>query len=228
VEISNLQKKYLFISFYSSRSCLIRLKQLGHIWIFNCFEECQHLLAIKKIKVSQIKKIIITSNNINDLGGLLGLLSTISLNANINRLDIYGPEGIEKYILLGRKYSYTNFRYKLYLHTISSSMQMNDFDFSIYAFTNSFSYNYIHYVVIFAENSGSFNLNCAINFSIPYGPLFGLLKSGKNLILPDGFILYSNNFISGYYLGPKLVLVNRKINKYSYRVTSNSTYSLFY
>ena len=228
MEINNLQKKYLFVSFSSSSSFLIKLKQLGHIWMFNCFEGCQHLLAIKKIKVIQIKKIIITNNNIKNLGGLLGLLSTISLNTNIDRLDIYGPEGIDKYILLGRKYSYTNFRYKLYFHTISTSMLINDSDFSIYAFTNSVLYNSIDYSLIFAENSASFNLNYAKNFNIPFGPLFGFLKAGKNFILPDGFMLYSNDFISGYYLGTKLVFVNRSINKSSSSIINNSTYSLYY
>lgn len=227
MEINNLQKKYLFVSLSGSSSFLIKLKQLGHIWIFNCFEGCQHLLATKNIKVSQIKKIIVTNNNIDNLGGLLGLLSTISLNTNINRIDIYGPEGLDKYVLLGRKYSYTSFRYKLYFHTISSSIRINDLDLSIYAFTNDFSYSDLDYVFIFAENSASFNLNHAIDFNVPFGPLFGFLKSGKNLILPDGFILYSHCFISGYYLGMKLAIINRSINKYSCRIIKNSTYSLY-
>jgi len=228
VEINNLQTKYLFVSFFSSSSFLVKLKQLGHIWIFNCFEGCQHLLATKKIKVSQIKKIIITNNNINNLGGLLGLLSTISLNTNINRIDIYGPEGLDKYVLLGRKYSYTNFRYKLYFHTISISMLINDLDLSIYAFTNDLSSSEIDYSFIFSENSASFNLNYAIDFNVPFGPLFGFLKAGKNLILPDGFILYSHSFISGYYLGMKLSLLNRNIGKYSSRIIKDSTYSVYY
>ncbi len=226
MEINNLQKKYLFVCFSNSSSFLIKLKQLGHIWIFNCFEGCQHLLVTKKIKVSQIKKIIITNNSVNNLGGLLGLLSTISLNTNIDRIDIYGPEGLHKYVLLGRKYSYTNFRYKLYFHTISISMLINDFDLSIYAFTNS--YSDIDYAFIFSERSASFNVNYAINFNIPFGPLFGFLKAGKNLILPDGLILYSHDFISGYYLGIKLSIINRIINKYSSRIINNSTYSLYY
>jgi len=185
-------------------------------------------VLVKKIKVSQIKKIIITNNNINNLAGLLGLLSTISLNTNIDRIDIYGPEGIDKYVLFGRKYSYTNFRYRLYFHTFSISMLINDFDFSIYAFNNHLLCSNIDYTFIFAENSAAFNLNHAISFNIPFGPLFGFLKAGKNLILPDGFILYSHNFISGYYLGLKLALINKSINKHRSRIVNNSTYSLYY
>jgi len=131
------------------------------------------------------------------LGGLLGLLSTISLNTNISRIDIYGPEGIDKYVLLGRKYSYYS------------------------------SYSYINYVFISSEKSASFNLNYAINFNVPFGPLFGYLKSGKNFILPDGFIIYSRDFISGYYLGHKILFINKSINKSILRMIRNATYSFY-
>lgn len=223
MDITNLQKQYLFSYLSNSSSFVFKLMQLGHVWIFNCFEGSQHILTNKKIKVSQIKKIIITNNHIRNLGGLLGLLSTLSLNTNIRRIDIYGPVGLEKYILLGRKYSYTNFRYKMYFHIISIGSFNQNSNFNISSYMN---YDYLNYCFIFFGRSASFNIKYAVNFNIPFGPLFGYLKSGKNFILPDGFIVYSNSFISGYYLGSKIVLINNNINKHTIKIIKNSTYLL--
>ncbi len=44
------------------------------------------------------------------------LLSSLSLNTSIKKIDLYGPNGLVNYLFLGRKYSQTNFRYTLSIH----------------------------------------------------------------------------------------------------------------
>lgn len=228
MEINNLQQEYLFIYLSNTSSFLIKLRQIGDIWLFNCLEGCQHALARKKVKISQIKKIIITDNNIKNISGLLGLLSSISLNTKTNRIDIYGPEGLSKYIFWGRKYSQTNFRYKLYIHTVADGLVAKQLNFSIYAFKRSYESNLVNYTFLLSEEPGSFNSINATKYKIPFGPLYGYFKVGKNFILPDGFIAYSESFISGYYLGCKVLFMHKCMKKEAINVLHNYTCLIYY
>lgn len=228
MEINNLQQEYLFIYLSNTSSFLIKLRQVGDIWLFNCFEGCQHALARKKVKISQIKKIIITDNNIKNVSGLLGLLSSISLNTKTDRIDIYGPKGLNKYIFFGRKYSQTNFRYKLYIHAVTDGLITKQSNFSIYAVKHNDRDSLINYIFLLSEDPGPFNSANAVKYQIPFGPLYGYFKCGKNFILPDGFTAYSKNFICGYYLGCRVFFIYRCIKKEAIEMLHNSTCLLYY
>nr|YP_007878142.1 conserved hypothetical plastid protein [Calliarthron tuberculosum]AGA63753.1 conserved hypothetical plastid protein [Calliarthron tuberculosum] len=226
MEIINLRQKYLFLSSSASdvSSFLIKLDQLGQIWLFNCYEGCQHILAKKKIKISQITKIVITELSIQKISGLLGLLSSLSLNTKIDKIDIYGPKGLEYYLLLGRKYSQTSFRYRLYFHIISTGLIISNDFVKLYACINNLNYLYFDYYIITKEVPGRFNLNEALIYKVPIGPLYGQLKKGVNFILPDGYILYGNSFTQSYNLGIKVAFLNNDCNRSTIENTKYSTY----
>ena len=176
MKITKLKQKYLFISLSSSSSFIIKLKQLGDIWLFNCPEACQHILASKKIKINQISKIIITSNSIRNISGLLGLLSSISLNTKVNKIDVYGPIGLSRYIFFSRKYSQTSFRYKLDIHESREGLLVDSCYYSLYSFINNYYYHKFNYVILFTQKPGQFNSDKANQYKIPNGPLLGFLK----------------------------------------------------
>ena len=209
MDIQKLNQEYLFISSIGTFSFLIRLNQSGEIWLFNCVEGCQHILNKKKIKISQIKKIIIVDNHVVNTCGLLGLLSSISLNKGADQIDIYAPEGLHNYIFWGRKYSQTNFRYNLYIHKLSNGLVTNHINFYIHRLYYTNTVSIFKYIFLLSENSGPLNSRNMQNYSIPIGPLFGHLKTGANFVLPDGFLIYRQSFILGYYLGNIISIISR-------------------
>lgn len=206
MEINYLKQVYIAGYLWGVSSFFIKFIQSGDVWLFNCFEGCQHVLLTKKIKISQIKKIIIVDNSINNISGLLGLLSSISLNTNTQRIDIFGPVGLPHYLFGGRKYSQTNFRYKLYIHELSRNLMFNQLHLSISVlfYTNFESLK--SYIILSSQVPGSLNSVKALNYGVPFGPFYGFLKLGKKFILPDGFIIRSQNFVSGYLLGHKFII----------------------
>ena len=211
MKINYLNQEYVFSSLSSTSSFLIKFSQRGDVWLFNCVESCQHILSIKKIKISQIKKIVITDNSINNISGLLGLLSSISLNTATERIDLFGPNGLQYYLFGGRKYSQTNFRYKLYVHDLSYELICHQLSVSCTNFYNIYLHgldNY-NYLLVSQERSGPFNSIKAFNYRIPFGPLYGDLKLGKQFILPDGFIVCHKTFVYGYLLGNKVTLFDQ-------------------
>lgn len=228
LEINLLQQKYLFNFLPKFTSFFIRLRQSGEIWLFNCLEGCQHDLVKKKVKISQIKKIIITNNHINNVSGLLGLLSSISLNTKTTNIDLYGSISLYKYIFWGRKYSQTNFRYKLYFHTNLEGALSSQINLHIYSFKRLNMKSQTNYVLLLSQRSGSFHSINAINYQIPSGSLYGELKRGKSFILPDGFITCNKNFVHGYSLGAKIIFLNRSMNKDFFKILNNNTLLLYY
>ena len=145
MKINYLNQEYVSSSLSSTSSFLIKLSQRGDVWLFNCIESCQHILSIKKIKISQIKKIVITDSSIDHVSGLLGLLSSISLNTMTERIDLFGPDGLQYYIFGGRKYSHTNFRYKLYVHDLSYELIFHQMSFSCTNLYNVYLYGLDNY-----------------------------------------------------------------------------------
>nr|QCI04415.1 ribonuclease Z [Antithamnion hubbsii] len=184
-------------------SFIIKLIHLKDIWLFNCCDGCQHIIIQEKIKVNQISKIIIADLHIDNLSGLLGLLSSLNLSGRNKPLHIYGPLGLEEYLDLGKKYSHTNFCYNIYIHTIQKGLFIDHIDYRIYALLQD---DYFEFIIISHEKYGKFSLGKAKKFRVISGPLYGQLKKSVNFILPDGFILNGVNFTNCKYLGTKLVL----------------------
>ena len=135
MNIINLKPQKHLINYYDiSFACT--LCNSKEIWLLNCSEGCQHLLRKKNIKISYISKIIITSLNIENLSGLLGLLSSLSLINRQKKLSIYSPQGLDKYLNLGKKYSQTNFRYNIYFHPLETGLIIHHNSYQVYTFKN--------------------------------------------------------------------------------------------
>lgn len=198
---------------YNKINFIIRLTYLKEIWLINPSDGCQHSMNEQGIKIHQITKIIITNLHIENLAGLLGILSSLSLSGRIDSLHLYGPNGLEEYVDLCKKYSHTNFCYMLYFHILEKGLIL---DYSHYRLYMILKKNYFEFFIIISERHGKFLLNKAQNFSIISGPLYGKLKQSFNFILPDGFVLNGYNFIQKSYIGSKIYVMLKNYNLRQY------------
>lgn len=210
MEIINITRQHPSI-IYINISCIISFKYLKEIWLFNCCQGCQHTIEKKHLKISQISKIILTDLNIVNISGLLGLLSSLSLINRKKILNIYATQQIRQYLELGKKYSQTNFRYHLCIHTINTGLIINKSHYQIYAFLDKSQFEFL---LISQEKYGKFKLNKANKLNIMKGPLYGQLKIGDSFLMPDGITIDGNNFTDNNEAGNKMSLL---INKYHTR-----------
>nr|AYR06355.1 hypothetical protein [Renouxia sp.] len=229
MEIINLTQKSLFVSQYQyvDSSFVIKIENLKQIWLFNCCEGCQHLLAQKKLKISQIAKIIITELTVRNVSGLLGLLSSLSLSTRISKLDIYGPRGLIQYIVSGCKYSQTSFHYVISVYKIKTGPVIVNNFCQLYAFSDKFSSLCFQYIIITSERAGRFNVYKAAGNRISLGPLYNKLKLGSTFILPDGSVMPGTKFIKNYYLGHKISLVFNYGKRQSCEIGEGSQFILY-
>lgn len=170
----------------SKTSFIIKLATLKDIWIFNCIEGCQFNVWNQNFKINNVSKIFITNLHINNISGLLGLLSSLNLIGRTKVLHIYGPKDLKYYLDLGKKYSHTNFSYKVYLHILTNGLIINSNNCRMYTFLYTNQYEFIFNQ---SEKYGTFFFSKAQSDYLKPGPLYGKLKKSSKFLLPDGFIL---------------------------------------
>lgn len=191
----------LYVVQKSNISLLIKLSSFRDIWIFNCIEGCQFHIVTQGFKINHLSKIILTSLHINNISGLLGLLSSLNLIGRTKSLHLYGPVNLRYYLDLGKKYSRTNFNYVIYLHILKTGLIINHCGCRIYAFYSKLGFQF---TIIKSEQYGTFFLHKArCNYLAP-GPLYGKLKKGMSFLLPDGFILDGVKLTSQNIIGSHL------------------------
>lgn len=195
--LSYLSANYYFVYKFSI-IMLIKLSSFKDLWIFNCAEGCQFNVVNLGFKLNNISKIIIINLHINNISGLLGLLSSLNLIGRTKSLHLYGPVDLKYYLDLGKKYSRTNFNYVVYLHVLKTGLIVNNYGCRIYALRSRSSFEFI---IIRSEQCGTFFLDKARSNYLAPGPLYGKLKKGISLLLPDGFILNGIHFTSSNITG---------------------------
>ncbi|GAB1600258.1 zinc phosphodiesterase ELAC protein 1-like [Argonauta hians] len=110
-------------------SCLV-LQNDGDSWVFDCGEGSQIQLMKSCVKPGKISKIFISHLHGDHLFGLPGLLCTISMNnARKKPVEIYGPEGLCKYIrtCLSLSRSLLDFNITIYELQVLGNQQAEDF-----------------------------------------------------------------------------------------------------
>lgn len=201
-------------------SFILNFQYSKDIWILNCNQGCQHLMEQRNLRISQISNIILTENNIDNISGLLGLLSSLSLINRKKKINIYVSKGIEKYIILGKKYAKTNFRYCIYMYILQTGLIVRNQDYQIYTFNNKLNFEFL----LTAKNKyGPFKLYKARKFRVPIGPTYGKLKKGCSFLLPDGIIIDGCKFTQFHTSGnKKSILSNKYHNRNNVEVSYKS------
>ena len=156
------------------------------MWLFDCGEGTQHQILRSEIRVSQITRIFITHMHGDHIYGLMGLLASCGLAGNPSRIDIYGPPKLEEYLRAAGKYSQTHFSYPVKVHTVQPGLVLDEGEFTVYCDALTHRVPAFGYRVVEKDKPGRFNVEEAIELGIPSGPLYGKLKRGETVTLPDG------------------------------------------
>lgn len=167
-------------------SVALRLPQRAEIWLFDCGEGTQHQFLRSDLRISQIKRIFITHMHGDHIFGLMGLLASCGLAGNAENIEIYGPPGLDAYLKACMKYSFTNFYYGVKFHTVQPGLVYEDDEFSVTTIPLTHRVTAFGYRVTEKNRPGKFDVTKAKSLGIPSGPLYGQLKQGKTITLPDG------------------------------------------
>lgn len=166
-------------------SVALRFSQRGEWWMFDCGEATQHQLLRSDLKVSQLRRIFITHLHGDHVFGLMGLLASYGLAGNSHPIDVYGPPGIEEYMQAATRHSATRFAYPVEVHTVEPGEVYKDEEFTVSCDRLKHRITTFGYRVSEHDKPGHFDVEKATALGIPPGPLYGRLKRGEQITLPD-------------------------------------------
>ncbi|HEY9764483.1 MAG TPA: ribonuclease Z [Trichocoleus sp.] len=168
-------------------SVALRLPQRAEVWLFDCGEGTQHQFLRSEFKSSQIRRIFITHMHGDHIFGLMGLLASCGLAGNPQqRIDIYGPPKLNDYLQACRRYSQTHFSLPIKVHTVEPGLVFEDDEFRVFCTLLEHRVPAYGYRIEEVDRPGHFDVKRAKALGIPPGPIYGRLKQGEAITLPDG------------------------------------------
>ena len=210
---------------YCNNNFVIQFIDLKNFCLFNCSDGFQYFFSSYQYKISNISKIILTNMHINNLSGLMGLLSSLNLIGRVKSLHIYGPKDLIYYLKLNKKYSHTNFNYFIYIHILNTGLIINNRNYRVYAFLSNYCDNFF---IVEQEKFGTFLLNKAKKNGLLPNSFYGKLKLGLVFQLPDGYFLNGSSFTIVNFSGDQVSLIfNSSLRRINLETILRSKFVLF-
>lgn len=186
-------------------SVALRLPQRAEFWLFDCGEGTQHQLLRSDLRVSQLTRIFVTHMHGDHIFGLMGLLASCGLAGNVQHIDIYGPPELDDYLKACRRYSQTHFSYPLRVHAVRPGVVFEDNEYIVTCNLLKHRVPAFGYRIAEKDRPGHFDVERAMALGIPSGPLYGKLKRGEEITLPDGRQINGKELCGPTQMGRKLV-----------------------
>lgn len=172
------------------------LEERNSIWLFDAGEGTQHQILRTTIRPRKIDKIFITHLHGDHIFGLPGLLSSRSFQGGNEKLTIYGPKGIRNFVLTSLKVSETKLSYYIEFVEIEDEGEIyRDDKFTVYARKLDHKIECFGYRVEEHDHQGELMVDKLREDQIPSGPVYGQLKAGKTVTLPDGRVINGQDYI---------------------------------
>lgn len=173
--------------FRNVSSIALRLPQRAEVWLLDCGEATQHQLLRSEVKISQLTRIFITHLHGDHIFGLMGLLASCGLAGVGQGIELYGPPGLADYLKACCKYSATHLSHRIRVNTIEGDgLLYEDDEFRVSCGLLKHRIPAYGYRIEEKDRPGRLRVEEAQALGIPSGPLYGKLKRGETVTLPDG------------------------------------------
>lgn len=187
-------------------SIALQLDQQSKLWLFDCGEGTQHQVLRSPLRLSQLEKIFITHLHGDHIFGLAGLLASRSLQDGIESpVTIYGPQGLGDYVRCSLDASRTRLQYPVQIETTKPGQICETEMEEVFAAPMAHGVTAFGYAVCEKTQPGRFEVEKAKELGIPEGPLYGRLKRGETVALPDGRIIEGAALVGAEKQGRKIV-----------------------
>lgn len=164
----------------------LRLPQRGEVWLFDCGEATQHQIQRTDLRLSQISRVFVTHLHGDHIFGLPGLLASIGLAGAAQPVELYGPAGLKEFVHGSARLTRTTLGDGLVVNTAQAGTIHEDDEFSVSCLPLRHRVQSFGYRVQERDRVGRFDVERAAELGIPAGPLYGRLKRGETVTLPDG------------------------------------------
>lgn len=156
------------------------------VWLFDAGEGTQHKLLETPIKLNRIDRIFITHLHGDHVFGLPGLLSTRAYDGGVDPVTIYGPPGLQKMVETLFELSGSHLAYDIHYVETVEGVLFDDGQFRVEAAALEHRVPCFGYRIIECDRPGRLDVGKLQDAQVPPGPLYGRLKAGNDIEMPDG------------------------------------------
>ncbi|MCV3295863.1 MAG: ribonuclease Z [Oenococcus sp.] len=178
------------------------LDERNEVWLFDVGEATQHQLLKSNTRARKITKIFISHMHGDHIFGLPGFLTSRNFQGSEaidqgrpSDLTIYGPTGLRQYVFSALKAAQVRLQYRVDFVEVHPGVVFQDKQFSVTAFAMNHGIEDYAYRIVEADAVGELQVAKLLNLGLKSGPLFGQIKAGQDISLPDGRVLKSADFI---------------------------------
>ncbi len=187
-------------------------------WIlFDCGEGTQYRLMQTPLSPFNLSKIFITHLHGDHIYGLFGLLASRGLSRAEKDIEIYGPFGIKELLNTVFRLSQLNLPFNMKVTEILNEDILSFGNFTVEIKKLSHSITSFGFIVNGVQKRGRFDVEKAKMAGIPEGPLYGRLKRGETVTLPDGRIVDGKDFISAPRRGKRVIIGGDNDNPFIFK-----------
>lgn len=161
-------------------SCIC-LERDGEILMFDAGEGAQIAYLKSGLGWNKKMKIFVTHLHGDHCVGILGLLQTMNMQNRTEKIEIFGPKGIEEFI--GANIRVLNFglSFPIFITNIEEGKVMASGKYSVFACRADHSIPAFSYLFVENDKPGRFYPEKARALGIPEGSMWNMLQNGKTI-----------------------------------------------
>ncbi|GIP32638.1 ribonuclease Z [Paenibacillus sp. J2TS4] len=177
------------------------------IWLFDCGEGTQHQLLKSPLKTGKINRLFVTHLHGDHIYGIPGLLTSRGYVGGTTPLVVYGPKGIKPFITSVLDISDARLAYDCEIIEIEEGMLFSEGDYTVSVKKLEHRIDSYGFRIEEKDRIGSLDADKLRQLGVPPGPLYGRLKLGHPVELPDGTVLHGRDFIGPGCQGRNLAIL---------------------
>ena len=169
----------------------ICLERDGEIIMFDAGEGSQIAFMKSGLGWNKKMKIFVTHMHGDHCVGILGLIQTMSMQNRTEKLEIFGPKGIDEFVYANIKILNFGLSFPIMISMVEEGKIVDEKEYSIYACKADHSITAYSYRFDEKDKPGRFNRENALSLGIPEGELWKKLQNGENIVVNEKTILPS-------------------------------------
>ena len=165
-------------------SCVC-LEREGEILMFDAGEAAQMAFMRSGLGWNKKMKILVTHLHGDHCIGILGLLQTMSLHRRTEKIEIFGPAGIEEFISANIKILNFGLSFPIIINIVNEGIVSDEQEYTIYATKADHTVTCFAYRFDEKSRPGRFNVTKAKELNIPKGVLWSKLQQGDTVTVDN-------------------------------------------
>ncbi|MGB9841530.1 MAG: ribonuclease Z [Candidatus Bathyarchaeales archaeon] len=184
----------------------VLIKRQNEHLLFDCGEGVQRQMIAAKVGFHKKMKIFISHMHGDHVLGLLGLLQTMALMDRQQKIDVYGPEGVKRFLEDAREVLQFCLTFPVEVHEIyNAGVVCEEDEYTIEATSSNHVVAGWAYALVEKPRPGKFYPEKARALGVPEGAWWSRLQHGENVKLPNGRIVHPTEVLGPPRQGRKIV-----------------------